>query len=52
MTQNLMQTDQNAPQNSVNMCYFMQPYAGFDVQKNAMVLFLDRYGISLINLKS
>ena len=34
------------------MCYYMQPYFGFDVQKNAMVLFLDRYGISLINLKS
>ena len=52
ISQTLSLPDHFVPQNTVNMCYFMQPYFGFDIQKNALVLFLDRYGISLINLKS
>jgi hypothetical protein len=34
------------------MCYFMQPFSKFDIHGNPLVLFFDRYGITLINLKS
>ena len=34
-----------------NMCYFMQPYFKFDSQLNPIVLFMDRVGICLVNLK-
>ena len=45
-------SDTSAPQNAVNMCYFMQPYTNFDIHGNPLVLFFDRYGITMINLKS
>jgi len=34
------------------MCYFMQPFSKFDIHGNPLVLFFDRYGITMINLKS
>jgi hypothetical protein len=34
------------------MCFYMQPYPGFDISSNPVVLALDRYGVLLINLKT
>ena len=36
--------------NQTNLCYFMQPYFGYDVVFNPMVWVMDRYGVVLINL--
>ena len=38
--------------NKINMCYFMQPYYEFDAQSNPLIILIDRYGTSMINLQT
>ena len=52
MKQPFKQEMQSLQKNWTNLCYYMGPYTGFDMQNNALIIMLDKYGACLINLRT